>query len=180
MHGHPSARASGGQLRLRDRSSGSTPCCSTRWRGPAGQPTACSAPPRLSRRPNAFRCRAAHAETSGPSAFCARSTTSLPRWTNWLGCSLRTGELGLLVHLRTVPHLSDEPAENHFPSLDELDPVVAAAGLSTMGSIAFDELPQAPPEWQAQTDEVDQWIERQHGTEPAWRAGMKVSSRSVT
>ncbi len=81
------------------------------------------------------------------------------------------GRLGVLVYVRTVPHLSEEPAENHFPSLDELDRVVAAAGLSTIGSIALDELPQAPPEWQARADEVEQWIERQHGTEPAWRAG---------
>lgn len=81
------------------------------------------------------------------------------------------GRLGLLVYLRTVPHLTDEPAGNHFPSLDELDHVVAATGLSTMSCHALKDLPEAPEQWQARTDEVEQWIEREHDAEPAWRAG---------
>jgi SAM-dependent methyltransferase len=79
--------------------------------------------------------------------------------------------LGLLVYLRTVPHLTVEPAANHFPSSDELDRVVAAAGLSTMSFIGLDELPKEPGGWQAHVDEVDRWIEREHRHERAWQAG---------
>lgn len=81
------------------------------------------------------------------------------------------GELGLLVYLRTVPRLGDEPAGNHFPSLEELNRLVASAGLTTSSSIELDELPEAPDSWQAQADEVDRWIEREHGHESAWRTG---------
>jgi len=81
------------------------------------------------------------------------------------------GRLGLLVYLRTVPHLSDEPAGNHFPTLEELNRVASEAGLSTTSSIELDDLPGAPDRWQQRADEVDRWIEREHGHEPAWRAG---------
>lgn len=88
------------------------------------------------------------------------------------------GQLGLLVYLRTVPHLLDEPAGNHFPSLDQLDRVVAGAGLTTTGSTELDTLPAAPEGWQTRADEIDRWIKREHGNQPAWRAG-KESEQSV-
>ncbi len=88
------------------------------------------------------------------------------------------GRLGMLVYLRTVPNLTDEPAGNHFPSLDELDRVVAGAGLITTSSTEIDTLPAAPEGWQTRADEVDQWIKREHGNQPAWRAGSE-SEQSV-
>ncbi|MDQ6697897.1 MAG: class I SAM-dependent methyltransferase [Actinomycetota bacterium] len=81
------------------------------------------------------------------------------------------GRLGILVYIRTTPHVPGEPAGNHFPSLDELDRRLAEVGLTSISAIGLDELPGAPDRWQAQADEVDRWIEREHGDESTWQAG---------
>lgn len=81
------------------------------------------------------------------------------------------GQVGILVYVRRVADLAEEPAANHFPSLAELERITAEAGLTTIALTDLSELPATPEEWQTRADEVDAWIEREHGHEAAWQTG---------
>ena len=77
--------------------------------------------------------------------------------------------VGLLVFLRTVAHLPDQPEGNHFLTDDELASLLAATGLDVAEQAELADFPSADPDWQAAVDRVEAVIERRHGSDPRWQ-----------
>jgi len=70
--------------------------------------------------------------------------------------------VGLLVFVRTVDVLPEQPDGNDFPDERELDELVAAAGLRVTHRAALADFPDPPPGWQEQVDAVDRAIDEAH------------------
>lgn len=80
-----------------------------------------------------------------------------------------TALVGLLVFLRTVPRLPEQPEGNHFLTAGELDTLLAATGLRVVEQAELADFAAAEPEWQAAADRVDALIERKHGNDHRWQ-----------
>ncbi len=80
------------------------------------------------------------------------------------------GTVGLLVYTRRVPHLDEHPDGNHFPTPDELDELIEAAGLQTRLRSDLTDLPGPDTSWTQRAKKVDAAIERNHGHDPRWAA----------
>lgn len=80
------------------------------------------------------------------------------------------GAAGLLVYTRRVPHPDEQPEGNHFPTRDELDELLTAAGLQVRVQADLADLPAAGPLWTRRSDEIDALVERDHGDDPRWAA----------
>lgn len=70
--------------------------------------------------------------------------------------------LGLLVFVRRGD-LTASPQGNHFPTEDELDRLLAAAGLTVVDRTGLAALGEPPPAWQRAVSHVDDVIEHRHG-----------------
>jgi len=75
------------------------------------------------------------------------------------------GRLGLMVFVAERELPPPLPEGNSFPSRDELDALLAAAGF-TVTARAEADLSDSPPEWQERADAVDAEVERRHGDDP--------------
>jgi len=73
------------------------------------------------------------------------------------------GTVGLLVFVRTVRELPDQPAGNDFPTEDGLQRLLDDAGLSVTRRATLDDFEAAPPAWEAAVSAVEDVIERDHG-----------------
>ena len=87
------------------------------------------------------------------------------------------GRVGLLVFVRTVAHLPDEPEGNSFVTEAELDDLVRAAGLEILAAGYLDDHAAAPPEWQEAVAAVDAVVERDHGDSDAYRSAARNQER---
>lgn len=79
------------------------------------------------------------------------------------------GGVGLLVYVRTVDELPDQPEGNSFPSRSELRADLAACELTVLDEVLLGDLPDAPLEWQEAADRVDEVIERRHSHDERWQ-----------
>lgn len=78
--------------------------------------------------------------------------------------------VGMLVFLRTVPQLPEQPEGNHFLTAAELESMLAAAGLAVIERAELADFPAAEPDWQAAADRVEAVIERRHSSDHRWQS----------
>lgn len=78
--------------------------------------------------------------------------------------------VGMLVFLRTVDELPEQPEGNSFRSSAELAALLAGAGLAVEEQAELADFAEPEPDWQAAVDRVDELIERQHGQDHRWQS----------
>lgn len=86
-----------------------------------------------------------------------------------------SGALGLLVLLRTVDVLPEQPEGNSFPTYDEVRALLDAAGFALLEEADVTEFAAAPVAWQAHVDRVEEVIRAQHADDPSWQAAEEQS-----
>jgi SAM-dependent methyltransferase len=86
------------------------------------------------------------------------------------------GRLGLLVFVAERELPPPLPEGNSFPTREELDRLLAAAGF-TVTARAEADLSDSPPEWQQRADAVDAEVERRHGDDPRWAEAQEQAGR---
>jgi SAM-dependent methyltransferase len=77
--------------------------------------------------------------------------------------------VGLLVFLRTVPRLPEQPEGNRFLSAGELDSMLTESNLAVVEHAELADFPAPEPDWQAAADRVEAVIERRHGSDHRWQ-----------
>ncbi|MDQ1721478.1 MAG: hypothetical protein QOI26_1212 [Pseudonocardiales bacterium] len=77
--------------------------------------------------------------------------------------------VGMLVFLRTVPQLPEQPEGNHFLTAGELAELLAVTGLAVVEQAELADFPAPEPEWQAAADQVEAMIKRTHGGDQRWQ-----------
>ena len=85
------------------------------------------------------------------------------------------GRLGLLVLLRTVATLPDQPAGNSFPDEQEVHALLPAAGFQLLEQADTSDFPAAPVAWQAKVDRVEAAIAEEHAHDEAWQVAQQQS-----
>jgi hypothetical protein len=80
------------------------------------------------------------------------------------------GPVALLVFLRTVDVLPEQPEGNDFPDLEEVEKLMVGASLRVVERAALADFPDPPPVWREQVDAVDRYIERAHGDDESLAA----------
>ena len=80
-----------------------------------------------------------------------------------------TALVGLLVFLRIVPELPEQPEGNHFLTGDELGSLLAETGLQVVEEAELADFPAADQDWQQAVDRVEAVIERRHGGDHRWQ-----------
>jgi SAM-dependent methyltransferase len=70
--------------------------------------------------------------------------------------------VGLLVFVRTVDELPEQPHGNDFPDQEELLALMDGASLRVTDRAALADFPDPLPDWQQQVSAVDRAIERAH------------------
>lgn len=78
--------------------------------------------------------------------------------------------VGLLVFLRTVEQLPEQPEGNSFRSADELAALLAGTGLVVEEQAELADFDDPEPDWQAAADRVAELIERRHGSDQRWQS----------
>lgn len=78
--------------------------------------------------------------------------------------------VALLVFVRTVDVLPEEPDGNEFPDRHELRTLMDGARLDTVEEAALADFPDPSPDWQHRVDAVDRAIERAHHEDGRFRA----------
>jgi SAM-dependent methyltransferase len=79
------------------------------------------------------------------------------------------GTVGLLVYVRTIDPLPDQPAGNHFPSRLELLDDLRASGLDVIDELLLADAASTPEDWRLAANRVDREIERRHGGDERWQ-----------
>jgi SAM-dependent methyltransferase len=77
--------------------------------------------------------------------------------------------VGLLVFLRTVARLEEQPEGNSFRTADELALLLDRTGLAVLDQAELADFAAPDPDWQAAADRVEELIERRHGHDHRWR-----------
>ena len=72
------------------------------------------------------------------------------------------GMLGLLVYVRTVEELPEQPDGNSFPSPVDLSSLLDDAGFEVIASAALADFPDPPRDWSRRVDAVDRAIAQAH------------------
>jgi SAM-dependent methyltransferase len=70
--------------------------------------------------------------------------------------------VGLLVFVRTVDPLPEQPEGNHFPDRAELLSLLRTARLDVTAQAALSDFPEPPPDWQEKVEQVDTLIQERH------------------
>jgi SAM-dependent methyltransferase len=86
------------------------------------------------------------------------------------------GRLGLLVFVAARELPPPLPEGNSFPAREELDALLAGAGL-TVTATAEADLSDSPAEWSRRADAVDAEVERRHGADPHWAESQEQAGR---
>jgi SAM-dependent methyltransferase len=86
------------------------------------------------------------------------------------------GRLGLLVFVAERELPPPLPDGNSFPTRDELDALLAAAGFTVTATGEAD-LSDSPPGWQQAADAVDAEVQRRHGEDPRWAESQEQAGR---
>lgn len=79
------------------------------------------------------------------------------------------GRLGLLVLVAVSDPLPEVPEGNDFPTVESLHADLAASGFRVDAEIDAATLPDAPDDWDAKADRVEEVVTRDHRDHPAWR-----------
>lgn len=87
------------------------------------------------------------------------------------------GRLGLLVLVRVVPELSEQPEGNDFPTPQSLRDDLAAAGFTVDAEIVTDQLPAADEDWIRRVDAAEQALEERYVDKPAWQQAKQQEQR---
>lgn len=83
------------------------------------------------------------------------------------------GPVGLLVFVRTVDSLPEEPEGNDFPDRHELGTLMDGAGLQVVAEAALTDFPDPGPGWTQRVDAVDRAIEAAHRDDDRFRAALE-------
>ncbi|MGI8939322.1 MAG: class I SAM-dependent methyltransferase [Iamia sp.] len=78
--------------------------------------------------------------------------------------------LGLMVLVRVVDQLTEQPVDNHFPTGPQLDRSLSHAGFVVEARCDLTGLPSAPAEWERRADLVEEVVARDHRGDPRWIA----------
>jgi SAM-dependent methyltransferase len=84
------------------------------------------------------------------------------------------GRLGLLVFVAAGP-IDEQPEGNHFLAPDPLRALLSRHGLTVHDSASVADFAAEPTEWQRRSAEVEDELQRRHGTDPRWRAAAHQS-----
>lgn len=79
-----------------------------------------------------------------------------------------SGRLGLLVLVRTVERLPEQPEGNSFPSYDEVRALLDTTGFQLLEAVDAQDFAAPPVAWQAHVDRVEALIGAEHGHDGAW------------
>jgi SAM-dependent methyltransferase len=77
--------------------------------------------------------------------------------------------VGMLVFLRTVDQLPEQPEGNSFRTAGELAALLDETGLGVLDQAELADFADPEPDWQAAADRVEDLIERQHGGDHRWQ-----------
>lgn len=80
------------------------------------------------------------------------------------------GSVGLLVYIKTVSDLPEQPDGNEFPTRDELLDLVRRADLRVEAGADLPDFADPPQVWQQQVREVDELVAEEHRDDRRWRA----------
>jgi SAM-dependent methyltransferase len=106
------------------------------------------------------------------------TTTEKPAVLSELHRVLRPGaSLGLLAFLADQPHPAGAPEGNAFPSAEELDALLAAAGFGVVEQAELAGFGAAPRSWSERADRVEQEIDRAHGDDPRLAVARRQEQR---
>jgi SAM-dependent methyltransferase len=86
------------------------------------------------------------------------------------------GRLGLLVFVAERELPPPLPDGNSFPTRDELDRQLGAAGFAVTATAEAD-LSDSPTAWKQRADAVEAEVERRHGDDPRWAESQEQSGR---
>lgn len=80
----------------------------------------------------------------------------------------RDAPVGLLVFVRTVDRLPEQPEGNDFPDLATVVRLLEGASLTVVDQAALADFPQPHQAWERRGDRVDEVVERDHGDDPSF------------
>ncbi len=81
--------------------------------------------------------------------------------------------VGMLVFLRTVERLPEQPEGNSFRTEAELAELLTGAGLVVAEQAELADFADPEPDWQAAVDRVEELIERRHGSDQRWQTARR-------
>jgi SAM-dependent methyltransferase len=79
------------------------------------------------------------------------------------------GKVGLLVYIKTVDDLPNQPEGNNFPTRDGLDVLVRDAGLGIIDGAELADFAGPPDWWQERVDQVDELVAQRHRHDSRWQ-----------
>ena len=85
------------------------------------------------------------------------------------------GRLGLLVFVRTVASVSNQPEGNNFPSPAGLASLLAGAGFFIEATVPVTELGATPQDWTERADQVEATLAQRHSGDPQWERANRQS-----
>lgn len=86
------------------------------------------------------------------------------------------GVVGLLVYIKTVTDLPEQPDGNEFPTRDELLGLIRAAGLRIEEQADLDDFDDVPDIWKQQVQEVDDLVAARHRHDRRWQTADEQQS----
>lgn len=87
------------------------------------------------------------------------------------------GAVGLLVFVRVVDRLPDQPEGNSFPDLPGLEADVRGAGLEIHDETWMEDLPSTPHDWDRAVADVESVIERDHAGDDGYATARRQSEQ---
>jgi SAM-dependent methyltransferase len=87
------------------------------------------------------------------------------------------GRVGLLVLTARQTPVPDPPVGNNFPSLDDLDDLLAGAGLDLEDAVDTSELAEADADWTRRTEQVEAALRARYGGRSTWQTAQQQSER---
>lgn len=78
------------------------------------------------------------------------------------------GSLGLLVFVRVVDSLPEQPEDNDFPTPTGLEGALGRTGFRILGRTDVGDLASTPPGWEERVGRVEEVVARHHRDDPHW------------
>jgi SAM-dependent methyltransferase len=78
------------------------------------------------------------------------------------------GTVGVLVYIKTVEDLPNQPEGNNFPTRSGLDALVADAGMRIIDRADLSDFASAPDWWQQRVSECDELVAERHRHDSRW------------
>jgi SAM-dependent methyltransferase len=86
------------------------------------------------------------------------------------------GAVGLLVFVRTVEELPDQPSGNNFPRHEELLAMLGEAGLEPVEEALLADFPDPNDDWSDAVQRVEEVVERVHGHDERFKTAQEQSA----